>query len=221
MGMGSYLLAGALSGVGAGMAQKQKMADEERRDAALSALRRGEIDLQYQKAGENQAASDQRNADRVREERSANQQFQLGMAQAGAKADERKQASRQEFELRKARLDSALRTNEEVAKIAAEAKARGNEVQDVITDGETGAVSVVFKNGASQMLKGVIARPRPTATSDDAPLLTGGAGRPTQASAQNQPKIATRAQLEEMAKQSGMSVQDAEAWARGQGWTIR
>lgn len=178
MGMGSYLLAGALSGAGAGMAQKQKVADEERRDAALSALRRGEIDLQYQKAGQNDAASDQRDADRERAARESEHGFKAKLAEAGAKADERKQASSQEFELRKTRLESALRTNEEVAKIAAEAKARGNEVQDVITDGETGAVSVVFKNGASQMLKGVIARPKPSAKSEEASLLM--SGGPTQ-----------------------------------------
>ena len=173
MGMGSYLLAGALSGIGGGMAQKQKMADEERRDAALSALRRGEIDLQYQKAGENQAASDQRKANADREERASDQWFKLGLAEAGAKSDERKEKGRQEHELRKTRLESALRTNEEVAKIAAEAKARGNEVQDVITDGETGAVSVVFKSGASQMLKGVIARPKPSPKSSDTSYLQG------------------------------------------------
>lgn len=173
MGMGSYLLAGALSGIGGGMAQKQKVADEERRDAALSALRRGEIDLQYQKAGENQAAESQRAADRGREERADNHGFQIKLAEADAKSKAAEGAAARQHELQLENLKSANRRAEIITETNAKAQSEAEQIFDVKVDGPTGALFGVRKNGDVVPLNGAIARPNPAASANDTPLLSG------------------------------------------------
>lgn len=171
MGIGAYILGGALQGAGQGMAMRQKVADEERRDQALSALRRGELDLSYKMQGENQAAHDQREASTQREGREDEQDFKARLATAGARADAAKQESEQAFKLREARLQSALRTNEEVAKINANARNENRQVHDVVSDEKTGASWAILKDGTEVPLKTVIQRKIPKASSSSSSLF--------------------------------------------------
>ena len=118
------------------------------------------------------------------------------------------------------RLDSVLSTNKQITVEREQARLRGFEPFDTKVDGETGAVSVIYKNGRGEILDGVIARPKPSASSGDDLLTVGGATAPvTQKPGAG--KTTTRAEIAQLAKEGGMTPSQAEQWAKAQGWTIK
>jgi hypothetical protein len=226
-----FILGGALKGLGDGMAAQAKMSIEDRREAASRAARLHELQVSSDLAGGREAAQDMRRfaADMAKQDDSqaftAEQNTAAARAAANSQAakfqfERTKDESDKNFELRKMRLQSALNTNAEVQKIAAQAVADGKKIKDVLTDGETGAVSVIFNDGSAKIASGVIARPKPSASSGDDLLTVGGATAPvTQKPGAG--KTTTRAEIAQLAKEGGMTPSQAEQWAKAQGWTIK
>ena len=226
-----FILGGALKGLGDGMAAQTKMNIEERREAASRAARLTELQVSSDLAGGREAARDQRQhasamiLEDDRQEFTARQNTEAASAAANAQAakfqfERTKDESDKDFELRKMRLQFALNTNAEVQKIAAQAGADSKKIKDVLTDGETGAVSVIFNDGSAKIVGGVIARPKPSASSGDDLLTVGGAT----AAVSQKPgagKVVTRAEIAAGAKEKGWSVSQTEQWAKAQGWTVK
>lgn len=229
MGGLGFIIGGALQGAGAGMAQAQAIKDQERRDAALAKLRRDENSAQNVEQADlndrNAARSDERGVSGKLTILGKTQEYEAKAATAAAEFKKQENETQRDFEIRKTRLESALRKDENTAKIVEEAKQRGLEPFDVVTDGETGAVSVIYKNGKGEIVNGVVARPKPGTSSDSSEPVSvgatrgGGAAKPT-AAAQNA-KTITRAQIAETAKATGMSEQQAIADAQRRGYTVK
>lgn len=226
-----FILGGALKGLGDGMAAQTKMNIEERREAASRAARLTELQVSSDLAGGREAAGDLRRSTSAKALQDDQQEFTAKQTDAAARAAANAQAAKfqferqqsetqQAYEERKMRLQSALNTNEEVQKIAAQAGADSKKIKDVLTDGETGAVSVIFNDGSAKIVGGVIARPKPSASSGDDLLTVGGATAPvTQKPGAG--KTTTRAEIAQLAKEGGMTPSQAEQWAKAQGWTIK
>lgn len=226
-----FILGGALKGLGDGMAAQAKMSIEDRREAASRAARLHELQVSSDLAGGREAAQDMRRSAADMAKQDDSQAFTADQNTAAAREAANSQAAKfqferakdesdKNFELRKMRLQSLLIANAEVQKIAAQAAADGKKIKDVLTDGETGAVSVIFNDGSAKIVGGVIARPKPTGGVDDTPLTVSGASSPiTQNPGAG--KVVTRAEIAAGAREMGWSVAQTEQWAKAQGWTVK
>lgn len=168
MGGLGMILGGVLEGVGKGLATQGAMEYEARKKQALEQLRaqndRANADYEHDLKTELEGTKHQntlaeqlnqydlmdRNADR-NTQRSTNAHI------TKTKAESDVQEAR---ERRLAEFNSNLRMKEAAQKAGIEA----SQVADVVTDGETGAVSIVTKGGESRILPNIIARPKPGAT---------------------------------------------------------
>ncbi len=175
MGRGlAYILGGALQGAGKGMVQKAEMDEVQRRDAALAGYRQEQSETEARLNDENNARSVKRQSDANIQE--INLRFGNSLILANKSATAQKEAAVEE-EARTKRLkkfESDLRKSEYGAQTAAEIekyiKTEGTKIKDVVTDEETGAVSVIYENGSGKIVPGVIARKK------DRPLVNGGPG---------------------------------------------
>lgn len=180
-----HIAGGLAQGLGAGMNQAQKMADEERLRIAMERMASERMEKQYELMGENQAASDQRQAD-LTLTRDANQrEYEANMAQAGARAKKEEREFKLSADLKMLDAETQASIRKSVAVINAEAKADGGRIADVKVDGPTGAVFGITKNGDVINLTkagGAIARPAPSRTSSRSSDLFANPGGGTTAS---------------------------------------
>lgn len=231
MGGLGFILGGAMQGLGAGMAQAQGIKDQERRDAALAKLRRDENSAQAYETADLNDRNDARKGERDLSSKltilGKTQEAEAKAATAAAAFKQQENENQRDFEIRKIRVTNALETDKELKVLDAKNRAEGLQPFDVVTDGETGAVSVIYKNGKGEIVNGVIARPKPGSSSDSSePVSVGAATRgggqsaKPSAAAQNA-KTITSAQIAETAKQTGMSEQQVRADAQRRGYTVK
>lgn len=257
MGIGMFVLGGAMQGIGQGMAREQEVGDQLRRDEALMRLRGDDIRLESDLEGERQAQTDHRRHSQNKELRAMDQKHSAEMGKAGVLAEERKaqrdrgwqvenredkqsfdstkaQAERiwaiedredeQQFKERQSRIDNAARHSQAIAEIKARAEVDGRQVHDVVSD-FAGKATVIYKDGRQRSVDlstGFSPNSGEQRTqgvdyvwdADKSKLV------PNRSKGAKE-KIATRNQLIEMAQRSGKSVEEAEEWARNDGWTIR
>ena len=167
MGGLGMILGGVLEGVGRGIATQGAMDYEARKKQALEQLRaqndRANADYEHGLKAElegtkhSNALAEQSNQYDLMDRNAARN------TQRTTNADITKTKTesdvREGRERRMAQFNSNLKMKEEAAKLGIEA----NQVMDVVTDGETGAVSIVTKGGESRILPNIIARPKPGA----------------------------------------------------------
>lgn len=169
MGIGA-VIGGALQGVGAGMMEQEKQRLIERRDAALNAARKEELQLRASLDDENAAKQTSRELDASLVRTNQQAAIQAGLASAGAKAKSAENAEQRQHEERMEKIRSDGRIQE----IIARAKAEGRQVADTQYDETTGAVSVIFKDGTGTIVPNVIARRLPKASGAGSSLFDQG-----------------------------------------------
>lgn len=167
-----HVLGGALQGVGQGMAAAGEMEWRERRELALQEARGRQAIALEQAEQTNRLEVEGVRAEKAKELETWKGAVKVKTEQGLVPVKTELAQSESDIqEAREARLE-ALRSNnttkEALAKIDAEYKAKGQEppkVTDTVTDGVTGAVSVVFSDGTSRPLDNIIARPKPSSGS--------------------------------------------------------
>lgn len=179
MGGFAMAMAGALAGVGKGMATKGALDLEQRYKEALENLRstnnRQDSTVVADLNDRNAARDDERGLDSAKTLKRMDQTFALDIAGAQAIAGQKAKESDQEFQLRKLRLESLLANNAEAAKAAREAAEQGKKVQDSFTNERTGDVTLLYGDGTTKVLSG--AAPKlPRAETGTGSLLQPGGG---------------------------------------------
>lgn len=234
MGLGGFLLGGALAGAGKGMALQAEQSALERREARLAAARAAERqeDRTWRKEDLQQAEDSTARRDKrlhgydVEKEgvRFSNQVTLADKSDATTLERDRLNHTRDMEKLEKewgfrmsdAEKDRTFRTEQELGKPV-----------DAITDEATGERILIYndpnqKSGVRRVrITGVDAR-KPKTTGSGTSLLTNrGAGEDPAPTSVNSGKILTRAQLAEAAKAQGKSETQMEAEAKRLGFTIR
>lgn len=169
MGLGMFVLGGALAGAGAGLAKQQEIVDTERRDRILEQLKTSRMQEEYRLRDTENANQVMRNANVAIEDREDKQAFNLGVAGAQAQAAAEAKRQDREFEIRM----QSLKGDQEIQKILTEINARAEAEKDKIDKSFTDSSGVVFgitNSGRIRNLteeEGVLARPVPKASSSD------------------------------------------------------
>lgn len=182
-----HVLGGAMQGLGQGMATQAAEDWRMRREAALQKIK-GEYDLAEQDKREKAAnALADKQQGYARENIITKGVVDVQVAEGKAPIERATYKAKSEVdEARLTRLENLSSNNdvkEKLAAIEAEYRAKGKEppeVTDTVTDGETGAVSIIYSDGTSRILDNIIARPKPSASSgggsESVVSLRGGSG---------------------------------------------
>lgn len=151
VGLGAYLIGGALSGAGEGMAKAQIVKDQERRDQMLAQLRKEQSKYDSDLAEDREARSTDIKHANTKEILGMTQKFQMETASASAKAQADRDAKNRGFEVAKMVL----------AHMQAKDKAAWDNWLDTVqkqgmpdeykTDSD-GNVTAVFANGTTKSL---------------------------------------------------------------------
>jgi len=171
MGGLGMILGGVLEGVGKGIATQATLEYETRKKEALEALRarndRANTTYEYGLKADLEETKSKAESDRLDRQYALMDRNAARNTQRTTNADITKTKTesdvREGRERRMAQFNSNLKMKEEAAKLGIEA----NQVMDVVTDGETGAVSIITKGGESRILPNIIARPKPGAAAGD------------------------------------------------------
>lgn len=177
MGLAGYIIGGALQGLGAGMALKQKSEDEDRRAELAERRAIAMENLKSQNMGNRELASDDRRsqADAESDARDAAAKkaemaqrygYEGAIASAGTAAKDRDREDTQRHEERMARINGAIDTNKEIARIAAQAEADGRLIQDIRPDANGNPV-VYYKGGKREHVKTVREAPKASSAGSD------------------------------------------------------
>lgn len=190
MGGLGFLIGGAVEGFGKGLAAQGMQDYEERKKIALENLRaqndRANTDYEHGLKAEledtkhNYALDEQSNQyDLMDRNASRNTSRTANADISKAKVESDLMEGRQ-------KRVAEFQNNLDLKKQAAQAGIDASQVRDVLTDGETGAVTIVTKGGQGRILPNVIARPKPGAAGGgegDWRSQLGGEDKPTPAPA--------------------------------------
>lgn len=219
-GFGAFL-GGALQGVGQGLATVGQQQWQERRDAALSKLRQDEMRVQGQINDQNNASSTARKLDADVTLQANDQEFRTRTAREGAAVQASEAEKNRQHQINMERLKQAFDANQAEKSRAFQREQDWGKPIDSFVDEETGDVTMIYRGGKTEKYQGV-ARKRPRGSDSSSLFADSPSGGTSPASAPaSSGRTATRAQLEELARQSGQSIEDAEAWAKANGFTIR
>lgn len=231
MGLGGFILGGALGGVGKGMQMQAEQNALERREARLAAARQAERQEDREWKLQDDSAAEDRTARRDRRLHNYDQENEatkFGNQSALAdKADKAEAAKEKREEARTIRLETfrsqlGMVETEFEKKLAKQLES--GEINDIL-ESEDGTYIAVDKNGRTRSL-GFKAKPKPeSATGEGGSSLLTNTGKPAaragSTASVNSGKILTRAQLAEAAKAQGKSEAQMEAEAKRLGFTIR
>lgn len=248
MGGFGMVLGGLLEGVGKGIATQGAMDYEARKKEALERLRaqndRANAEHEHGLSAQLERTKHGNRLIEMDSEYDLKNRNASLQVQRTTKADITKATTESQLQEDREKRLSAFRSNLELREMAAKAGIEASQVSDVVTDGETGAVSVITKGGEARVLRNVIARPKPGAaagSNDWRSLLDeDGAGAPKAAAAKPEPKSAPaqppRAKLPERIRQGdktytmadvrataakhGVSVEDVHRRMRDAGYKL-
>lgn len=180
MGLGLYMLGGALSGAGEGMNKAQTVKDQERRDAALSALRQQEMEKHGEINDQNDASSQARRFKSQMGLQDDDQSFRAATGAAASRAQAAEGAVSRAHEERMLRIRQGFDASQNAQNRALEREKEWGKPLDSFIDEETGDVTLVYRDGKTEKYGGV-AKKRPTASQAGSSLFAdeGGAAKPT------------------------------------------
>lgn len=195
------ILGGALGGVGEGMMKAQIVKDQERRDAALSALRRGERKEEQDRAEQIDIRNDDRMSTAKIAELNTAGAIRAEEAAAARRAKGEDAKTDYDRKLQIAKVESALRKDEAAYQNYLDIiKAEKGEKPVATGVDANGDIVTVWENGRTQTFTGVKPTPRGSNRSDDGEATprdrlgeaTSRAGKPTQtAKPANRPALST------------------------------
>lgn len=180
MGLGLYMLGGALSGAGEGMNKAQTVKDQERRDAALEAMRRQTMEQQGEINDRNDANSQSRRFKSQMGLQDDDQSFRAATGAAASRAQADQDAANRAHEERMLRIRQGFDASQKAQDRALDREKEWGKPLDSFIDEETGDVTLIYRDGKTEKYGGVAKR-RPTASQAGSSLFAdeGGTAAPT------------------------------------------
>lgn len=175
MGVGLYALAGALQGAGKGMTMQAESDVVERRNAAIEAARRENMEREYQLRDQNSANESRRSTTSqiaVSNNTAANQ---TAIAGAGAEAKAKSEQAQREHERNMAILNNQLETSAEMKKKAFDRETEWGKPIDTYT-ADDGTVTAVYPGGKKETFGKVGSTAAAKAKDDGLPSVNNGRG---------------------------------------------